>query len=694
MPGMKRLLTAALCALAALPLAARTVRTGYFAGDILYEGVAEGRPCYVTEFLALLGRYTQCTFEYVEVDRDTAARALEDGTVDLLPFFGREADNAGSFSFSAVPTACGSLVLASDRQPLFDNLRVGLLDASPPEVRAAIDTYAAEQGFAYTTAVYPSMDALLADLAAGAIDAFCTIDLMLSEPLHSVAMLEMTYFYLAVKDPALFASLDTALSLLFALNPSFLANLQQKYIPLSRSSVVALTPVERRFVASAPEVRVAVATDQKPYCFYEKGRFTGLMVDLLESLAADSGLRLTFVAADSYAEALSLAARGETELVYAAGDFLPEADAAHIRLSNPILTQNYSCISRLGSVVKGDCVLVAVRGYPFLEQQIRSTYAPRAVQWAGSVDECIALVKKTPGAFAILPSFDAKWYDDSHLFPGVVIQETPFTSSLTLGVSEAADAELVTVLDRSIYRLTATVLGDFLAGRDRTNGSVSALIKRNPALFAGILAFFFLMVMAGVFTFIITQTKRRKDHEIMQAMNLANRDTMTGLYNHVAYEKLVGKTLEFQGEDELSAFIMLDVDNFKGVNDALGHAKGDYVIVSVANLLLETFRQGDIKCRMGGDEFSVFMKNVASADAVGKKLAQLQARVTEAFAAVQFPREITVSIGAACCAGPRTDGFAALYKAADEALYTVKKSGKNHYAVTEAPPVPPSGTQA
>ena len=60
----------------------------------------------------------------------------------------------------------------------------------------------------------------------------------------------------------------------------------------------------------------------------------------------------------------------------------------------------------------------------------------------------------------------------------------------------------------------------------------------------------------------------------------------------------------------MSAFIIIDLDNFKKINDSLGHLQGDEVLKQVANILKENFRKTDIIARLGGDEFIVFMKNI------------------------------------------------------------------------------------
>ena len=106
--------------------------------------------------------------------------------------------------------------------------------------------------------------------------------------------------------------------------------------------------------------------------------------------------------------------------------------------------------------------------------------------------------------------------------------------------------------------------------------------------------------------------------------------------------------------------------------------------MSVANIIFSEFRNADVKGRMGGDEFAVLMKNVSDSGAVEKKMRLFQNSIKEYFERESFPIKVTCSIGVCTCVGPqREDAFERMYKAADEGLYEVKKSGKNAFSIVE-----------
>ena len=122
--------------------------------------------------------------------------------------------------------------------------------------------------------------------------------------------------------------------------------------------------------------------------------------------------------------------------------------------------------------------------------------------------------------------------------------------------------------------------------------------------------------------------------------------------------------------------LMLDIDDFKTVNDTLGHAIGDLALITLVKLLKEHFRREDIIGRLGGDEFIVFMTNTELASAVEAKGAE----ILDILAKSETTPHFTVSIGAAAYPAAGND-YESLYLAADNAMYASKKSGKNRIHV-------------
>lgn len=157
---------------------------------------------------------------------------------------------------------------------------------------------------------------------------------------------------------------------------------------------------------------------------------------------------------------------------------------------------------------------------------------------------------------------------------------------------------------------------------------------------------------------------------------------MSSLYNKAATQELTRRLL-LKGSGKSYAFFIIDIDNFKTVNDTCGHAFGDKVIADFAVKIKRQFRESDIVGRIGGDEFVAFVP-VPSKDWAEEKAKILSESLQYEFSDRQKTCHISASIGVALSpeAGKT---FETLYQNADTALYQTKERGKNGYTIYKEP---------
>lgn len=187
------------------------------------------------------------------------------------------------------------------------------------------------------------------------------------------------------------------------------------------------------------------------------------------------------------------------------------------------------------------------------------------------------------------------------------------------------------------------------------------------------------LIMAGLLLVIITirHKEQQRVHRILQ--KAAMLDGLTEIYNRNTVEQAIMSHLADEGNGGRHALFLMDIDNFKGINDTYGHIAGDNVLAELARLLRVQFCQEDIYGRMGGDEFILLYKDYGSLDAVRAKADKL----IEEFSGKAFGADgaipISLSIGISLY---DTDGktFLDLYQHADNALYKTKQRGKNGYS--------------
>lgn len=161
-------------------------------------------------------------------------------------------------------------------------------------------------------------------------------------------------------------------------------------------------------------------------------------------------------------------------------------------------------------------------------------------------------------------------------------------------------------------------------------------------------------------------------------------DQMTGLYNKTTVELMANEALKV-GSGILNAMIIIDIDNFKAVNDISGHQAGDHVIRIVADLISSLFRKTDIVGRIGGDEFAVLMVDVPTIDLVRDKVNEL-IQIMKYKPNLTIPENVTLSIGVAS-SDRRATHYAEIFKMADEALYRAKQEGKARYCEYGVEPI-------
>jgi diguanylate cyclase (GGDEF)-like protein/PAS domain S-box-containing protein len=158
----------------------------------------------------------------------------------------------------------------------------------------------------------------------------------------------------------------------------------------------------------------------------------------------------------------------------------------------------------------------------------------------------------------------------------------------------------------------------------------------------------------------------------------AENDAATGLGNHATTQDLVAAALAKPAVREHSVCVVLDIDDFKAVNDNSGHMEGDALLRKVGSVLRSSFRESDVIGRVGGDEFVLLLKEV-DMDVVLRKLNQVRAQIS-ATTVPGLGHAPTLSVGVyATCSDDRT--YRDVFTRADEALYQAKRAGKNRIQV-------------
>ena len=167
----------------------------------------------------------------------------------------------------------------------------------------------------------------------------------------------------------------------------------------------------------------------------------------------------------------------------------------------------------------------------------------------------------------------------------------------------------------------------------------------------------------------------KKIQEVSDIKNRSQQDALTGLWNRAYTEGAVNDLINGGAK---GALFMIDMDNFKAINDNYGHLEGDKTLKMFADTMRKFSSDGDVLCRIGGDEFVMFVNGKTSKAEIGNLASDIISDLCYKIEQCKYETNSSVSIGISQTPEDGSD-FNKLYNSADKALYYVKQNGKNSF---------------
>lgn len=172
-------------------------------------------------------------------------------------------------------------------------------------------------------------------------------------------------------------------------------------------------------------------------------------------------------------------------------------------------------------------------------------------------------------------------------------------------------------------------------------------------------------------------TEQRRHAEKLKSV--AHFDAVTGLPNRASFQEYLDeKIAQCKPSDAALAMMFIDVDNFKDINDTLGHQVGDVLLNETASRMLKCLRKLDFLARFGGDEFVLIVSDYESQEEIDEIAKRLTASMKQPFMMQNEALYISLSIGIASYPS-NSSAYSELIRNADQAMYQVKKNGKNGF---------------
>lgn len=169
---------------------------------------------------------------------------------------------------------------------------------------------------------------------------------------------------------------------------------------------------------------------------------------------------------------------------------------------------------------------------------------------------------------------------------------------------------------------------------------------------------------------------RDEVNQLEEFKHLAYRDTLTGLHNRRSFDERLEEEWARCGRYERTmSLVLIDLNDFKPINDEAGHAKGDEVLRFVGRVLQETCRTCDVACRFGGDEFALLLPDT-DAEGAEALMERVVARLYTEDSVLQLPSNLRLAISYGVVDTIDSESPEEMFEAADEAMYERKRLSK------------------
>lgn len=204
---------------------------------------------------------------------------------------------------------------------------------------------------------------------------------------------------------------------------------------------------------------------------------------------------------------------------------------------------------------------------------------------------------------------------------------------------------------------------------------ITTMIFKSDVLFINGFSTILSLVIVIYVVYVVYANRARESKHRKKLRKMGQTDKLTNIYNRAATEMMSQEYIQ-ENRDNKYALMIIDIDEFKSVNDTYGHQTGDKVIQSVAKIIEEAAGTRNIAGRMGGDEFMIFIKGWNTEDDIKEIAAQILRNAQK----IEMPDErvkVSCSIGVCALKEDEWMEYDDMFSCADKALYYIKENGKN-----------------
>ena len=444
-----------------------------------------------------------------------------------------------------------------------------------------------------------------------------------------------------------------------------------------------LTKEETKYLKKKKTIKMCIDPDWMPFEKIKDGKHIGLSADYFKLFQKFVGVDIRLVPTQTWKESLEFVKERRCDIVSLA---MPtQKRKEYLNFTKPYLKiplvlatkSDTPFIANFG-LLEGKKIAIP-NGYAFAEI-LQKKYPKIKIVHVKNIEKGLEKVIHNE-VFGYLGTLASIGYAFQNQFTGELKIAGKFDGTWDLGIGvRNDDAMLLEILQKAVKSVDnkskQKILNNWLSIKYE-KGTDYTLIYKTIAIFIIIL----IVVLYYYLKLNALKNKIQKQKDEIELLALT--DSMTKLYNRRYFTQTSDHLLKLaKREKKPLSLIMIDIDDFKNINDSYGHKVGDDVIISISSILIDMSRGSDIACRFGGEEFVVLFPqtDIYGASVIAKKIK----RYVEALKITADNGKIvhcTISIGLSEIDLQIDQNIEALLKRADDALYKAKRSGKNKICI-------------
>ncbi len=605
----------------------RTVKVGYIEKSNFIENNYGNFTGYGVEYLDKVAEVTGWKFEYVAQDNwQDCLMKVETGEIDIVCIAQYTEERAEKYLYSDIPLGYDFTILyAKENSNIYfedyqamQGKKIGLLNGS--RISEAFFEEAEEENLSFEPVYYDTETQIMAALESGEIALAAVGSFYGNGGVKVVGRYGASPFYCitALQNTDLMDDLNDALNQIKIEHPTIETELSQKYYGEGRiSSTPLFTKEEHEYIQNASPVIIKLKEGSKPLSYMENDEPAGIFVDYLKLLEKKSGLKFEIQMLSSSASMeddtenivngnyLMLRAKRALQNNNAGGDLLATNEVFKTYLSYVIERD------AVGSGLNVGEVFAATKDMGYLEELLKATNPTFEVIYYDTAEECFEAVLSGKAKIAIQDTYVTTYLLQKPKYADKLVESpgNDFTNGMCL-IGSSEDEMIINILNKTIHHITDTekeaIVTNQLLLNPYEQGFGDILYQYWIPLLIIVIVIIIALLIYGEMMRSMTDLKvEQKESEMLQKK--VQIDPVSKVFNRAYFYEKAKEMIENATEE--MCIVMLDIVNFKVVNDLYGMANGDRLLSQVARELERIGQDREfIVSRFSGDHFYMCMR--------------------------------------------------------------------------------------